>query len=436
MQERVDIVRSSFGSGGLVTKKVQQHDYNALYLLSALCMIFMTLGVAVQPLFLRNVLEIPFAQAGAINANVQVVTEILDLFAVGYLGYLSDRVGRARIIVWGFLVAAVGAVIAPSSAWFGVGAGGALAVYYFSRVIMSLGTCAVWPQLSAVAGDFSDAASRTRMMSNTVFMMAFGVSLVYAVLMQIPSHAGVVFTMILAALVALAGAWLSSLILADVAPLSQNRSVPWKRIYSLIRAEPHLQLAFASSLFSRSDMVFVGLFLMLWFLYFADVLGVSQEEAASRAGLLIGLMGGVVLVAIPLWKLFIDKFGRIWAVAVGTAMSALGFAAMGFVVNPFDWFILFPVLLFAAGQAGCFIAPQIIIVDHAPPDMLGAVLGAFNVTAGIGIIFFVQVGGFLFDIGGPPAPFLLSGMANFVVTILCVWVIYGKARQSSKVHAV
>jgi len=404
----------------IVFAKVQPHERNALYLLSALCMIFMTLVVAVQPLFLRNVLEIPFAQAGTINANVQVLTEVLDIFAVGYLGYLSDRLGRVRIIAAGFLVAAAGAFLAPASSWFGVAAGGALAVYYLSRVVMSLGTSAVWPQLSALAGDFSTDETRTKTMSNTFFMMSFGVTLVYAVLMQIPRHTGVVFAMVMTAVLALAGAWLSRLLLVDVAPRTHEPSVPWKRIYALVRGEPRLGLAFFGSLFSRSDMVFVGLFQMLWFLYFADLVGMKQEDAAARAGLMIGLMGGVVLCSIPIWRVFMDRFGRIQAIAVGTALSAMGFLAMGFVVNPFDWWILAPIALFSAGQAGCFVAPQVLVVDHAPRDMLGSVLGAFNVIGGIGIIFFVQIGGILFDLLGPPAPFLFCGAGNFVVTGLCI----------------
>ena len=197
--------------------EVEEHQRNALYLLSALCMVFMTLVVAIQPLFLRNILNISFETAGAVNANVQVVTEVLDLFIFAYLGYLSDRIGRVRIIVAGFLVAAVGAVIAPLSPWIGGASIGALVVYYVSRVIMSAGSGAVWPQLSALAGDFSDDGNRARLLSNTAFMMAFGVTLVYAVLMQIPGHAGIAVTMLLTAAISVVGAWLARKFLVDVA---------------------------------------------------------------------------------------------------------------------------------------------------------------------------------------------------------------------------
>ena len=87
---------------------IASHRWNALYLLAAIAMVFMTLAPALQPLYLRNVLGISFTNAGMINANVQVVTESLALAVIGYLGVLSDRFGRVPIMTAGFLVAAGG----------------------------------------------------------------------------------------------------------------------------------------------------------------------------------------------------------------------------------------------------------------------------------------------------------------------------------------
>ena len=98
----------------MAERPIEDRHWNAIYLLSAICTIFMTLAVAVQPLFLRNILGVSFEVAGAVNANVQVVTEILGLVLIGYLGYLSDRFGRVPIMVVGFLVAAGGGGAVPT----------------------------------------------------------------------------------------------------------------------------------------------------------------------------------------------------------------------------------------------------------------------------------------------------------------------------------
>ena len=385
-------------------------------------MIFMTLAVAIQPLFLRNVLGVSFENAGTINANVQVVTEVLDILLIGYLGYLSDRFGRVPIMVVGFLLAAIGALLSPFSlqlgALFGVGG---LAFYYLTRIIMSLGTGAVWPQLSTVAGDLTRFDNRARLMANTAFMMAFGATLVYAVVMQILQQTGIVALMLLTAMIALFGAWLTKNCVADVAPKLDNAGVPWRRIRDLVVSQPRMRLAFASAFFARSDMVFVGLFLMLWFIYFAELLGIDQEEAAAQAGLLVGLTGLIVLISIPLWGRVIERVGRVMAIAIGMGLSGLGFVSLGFIVDPFGWSIVLPTVLVGLGQAGCLVAPQVLAIDMTPQQIRGSVLGAFNVVGGIGTVLFIQVGGVLFDEVGPHAPFVFVGIGNLLIMGLALW---------------
>lgn len=391
----------------------------------------MTLAIAIQPLFLRNVLQIDFENAGVINANIQVVTEILDLALIGYLGFLSDRYGRIPILVAGFLVAATGAFFATFSLQLGLITGiSGLVIYYLMRIIMSLGTGAVWPQIANLAGDFSSRNDRVRLMTNTVFMMALGGTIVYAVLMQIPPHAGLTFVMLLTSVIALIGAWLGHNFLVDVAPKLPEKKIPLKRIWNLLRSESRMRLSFMSAFFSRNDMAFIGIFLMLWFIYFADIVGISQEEAAAHAGLILGLIGLVVLGSIPFWGKVIVRYGKVTAIAAGMACSGFGLIGMSFVVNPFEWNIIPPIVLMALGQAGCLIAPQVLTIDLTPREILGSVMGMFFTMGGIGVILFVTVGGFLFDIVGPHAPFMFTGVGNLFIMVYAFWVII---KRSSKV---
>ena len=406
---------------------IERENQNALYLLSAVCMVFMTLAVAIQPLFLRNVLEISFENAGLINANIQVVTELMDLALILFLGYLSDRYGRVPIATMGFLVAAAGAVLATFSLQLGMLLGiGGLAFYYLMRVFMSLGTGAVWPQISALAGDFTTYQNRPRIMANTALMMALGATLVYAVLMQIPRHAGYMAVMLITAAVALIGAMVARRCLVDVAPKREDKRVPWRQVRDLLVGEERLRLSFASAFFARSDLVIIGMFLMLWFIYFADIAGVGQEEAAARGGTLIGYAGLVVLISVSFWGRLIETFGRVQSLVTGLALSGLGFALMGFIVNPYNWFIIVPLTLVAVGQAGCLVAPLVLAIDLTPRDIRGSMLGVFNVVGGIGIALFVQIGGFLFDEIGPHAPFVFIGIGNLLLGCYAAWVIRGE----------
>ncbi|MBF0281879.1 MAG: MFS transporter [Zetaproteobacteria bacterium] len=397
---------------------VESKHWNAVYLLSSICTIFMAMVVAIQPVFLRTVLDIPFDMAGTINANIQVVTEVCDLLLIGYLGYLSDRLGRVPVIVYGFLVAAIGALFVPFSVQLGAMLGvGGIVVYYLLRIVMSLGTGAVWPQIATVSGDFTHFDNRARMLAKAAFMMAFGATLVYAVLMQLPQYIGITGFMLLGVIVALFGAWVAKRCLIDVAEPLEDKGVPWREVTAILRRDARVRLAFAAAFFSRSDMLFVGMFLMLWYIYFSDLVHVNHEEAVARAGIMIGLAGFVMLVAIPVWGAMIERYGRIPALSMAMGVSALGCLMLGGVVNPFDWEILLPVVFIAFGQAGCLISPQAMVLDLSPENIRGSMLGFFNVVGGIGVVVCIQVGGIVFDAIGPYAPFVFIGVANLFIVL-------------------
>ena len=395
---------------------VDRSHFNTLYLLAALAMIFMTLALALQPLYLRNVLGLARDNAGSVNANIQVITEIVDLLFVGYLGYLSDQFGRVPVMVFGFIVAGWAALLLPFSAPVGLFLGlSGLTIFYLARTAMSLGTTAVWPQIATLAGDFSDQKNRPRLLAKAGFMMAFGGTLTYVVLMQIPKHAGIVPAMMLMTVIAFIGAWVGRCYLIDVAPKLKEDKLPLKTLLGLLRAEKGLRLSFLSAFSSRNDMVIIGLFLMTWSIYFADVVGMEHTRAAANAGMVIGFIGVVVLLTIPIWGEIIIRYGRVPAVVLGLLLSGIGFSAMGLIVNPLSNWVLVPAFLVGLGQAGCLLGPQTLTLDLAPAEIRGSMLGAFNTVGGIGIIFFLFTGGILFDHLGPATPFVFTGIANFLI---------------------
>ena len=397
---------------------MERHRWNSLYLIAALTMMFMALAVAAQPLYLRRVMHISMESAGAVNANVQVITELLALLAVGWLGFLSDRFGRVPLVVAGFMVGACGGFLAPVSFALGtvLGIGGVL-LYYFSRIIMVFGTSAVWPQLTTLAGDFTVFKSRAHYLANANFMMAFGSTIAFTVLMQIPKFTGIFPVMFLNAMLGLLGAWLAHHLLVDVAPKRRGDTIPWKKVRDVIIKEPRLRIAFAVSLFSRSDMILIGLFYMLWTIYYADSAGLTQEAAAGRAGVLIGYVGTIVMITFLVWGQVVQRIGRIKAIIGGLSISATGFMMMLFVENPFSPFVYVPMTLIALGQASLILAPDILALDMAPKDMRGSIMGPLNVVSGVGLIIILEIGGLLFDSIGPHSPFVFTGIGNVIVLL-------------------
>ena len=142
----------------------------------------------------------------------------------------------------------------------------------------------------------------------------------------------------------------------------------------------------------------------------------------ADAGMLIGFSGFVMLMAIPVWGVVIDRLGRLLSLTIALAVSGGGFLLMGLMINPFSWLMVLPVMLIAIGQAGCLISPQTIVLDLTPEAIRGAALGAFNLVGGMGVVLCVQVGGVVFDAYGPFAPFMLIGMTNIAVIGYAAWI--------------
>ncbi|MBF0435646.1 MAG: MFS transporter [Magnetococcales bacterium] len=409
---------------------------NSLYLVVALSMIFMTLVLATQPLFLKG-LGLGRDNAGFVNANIQVITELVDLLFVGYLGYLSDRFGRIPIMYYGFVLSAITAAITPFCLEIGLFLGiSGVAVFYAARIVMSIGSTAVWPQLGTLTGDYTTQKNRPMLLAKVGFMTAFGATLVYAVLMQLPKYIGLTMVMMISVATAVAGAWLSRHFLTERAIPIKQEKFPFAKVMALLRQDRDLRLSFLAAFSSRNDMVIIGLFLMTWFIYFADLLPhVSHAQAAGQAGIIIGFIGFIILVSLPFWGWLIQNVGRVESLTLGMVLSGAGFTGMGLIINPFSWWTFLPALFVGLGQAGCLLAPQTLALDISPPDMRGSVMGAFNTVGCIGIVFFIQIGGFLFDLLSPTSPFIFTGLANFVIMAYGLWVLRAGSRDGLKEEA-
>ncbi|HIJ84199.1 MAG TPA: MFS transporter, partial [Magnetococcales bacterium] len=144
---------------------------------------------------------------------------------------------------------------------------------------------------------------------------------------------------------------------------------------------------------------------------------------AGQAGMVIGFVGLIILISLPFWGWLIQNFGRVESLTLGMVLSGVGFTGMGLIYNPLSWWTFVPALFVGLGQAGCLLAPQTLALDISPVDTRGSVMGAFNTVGCIGIIFFIQIGGFLFDLVSPTAPFIFTGLANFVIMAYGLWVL-------------
>ncbi|MDQ6991932.1 MAG: magnetosome biogenesis transporter MamZ [Mariprofundus sp.] len=406
----------------MITDRAAIAPLNALYLLCAISAVFSALIVGIQPLYLERVLDIPMVAAGEINASVQVVVELTGLLLIYFMGYLSDRYGRSPVIVLGFLIAGVGALVMPFSLQIGAVFGVAgLAIFFFSRILMSFGSAGFTSQMWALAGDKSTLENRPTLIAKAAFMMVFGGTVLYALLMQLPRYGGFFLILILPFLLTLLGVLVARRHLEDSAPKLGDAGIPVQRIFKLVMNEPKMHLSFAAAFYARSDMVFISLFLMMWSLHQADLIGMTRESAAAHAGILIALNGVILMLAGPFWVHVMRVYGRIAAIGLGLVSSGLGFASLLLISDPFGSAIVYSVMVIAFGQAGCMISTQVLTLDLTPSDIRGTMMGFFSMVGAAGMIFLVQSGGFYFDMIGPRAPFVLIATGNMLIAGFAYW---------------
>jgi DMSO/TMAO reductase YedYZ heme-binding membrane subunit len=386
-----------------------------------------SLTVALQPLFLDEVIVIPYEEEGTINAHLQVVTQIISLALIFFLGLPWSRSRKRQSILYGFLIAALGAVLIPLSKNIELIIGfSSLTFYYMMRILVSLGTDTVQMQLSTLGGDSTLYQKKPILLPNMIIMMVLGSTIICAILMQIPQTvSSIPAIMLIPFLVAVAGAYLVNGYLPPQPLDDSSVPLPFAQAWELISNDPRMQLCFAAAFYVRADMLVISLFLSLWFISFADVVGVSRAFAAGQAGMMLGYLGIVILLAMPLWRRYMATHSRISAIGASLSLAGLGFILLGWlVVNPFDWYtLLLPLLLVGIGQAGCLIAPKILAAELSPKHVLGSVQGILFLVSGIGVVMLVQSGGYYFDAVGPKAPFILIGASNLLVMLYAFWLV-------------
>jgi MFS family permease len=106
-----------------------------------------------------------------------------------------------------------------------------------------------------------------------------------------------------------------------------------------------------------------------------------------------------------------------------------GLCLIGSLSNPFSPLLFLYIAIVGIGMAGSVTGANTLATDGAPKGMTGVILGGLNSMQPVGILFFLQFGGFLFDKLGPWSCFVLKGVADIIVGI---WIILVKGKIKTK----
>jgi MFS family permease len=390
---------------------------------------FVSIGLAtgiatLTPYILTANLGITEANQGKALGTLAVVQEIVLIFAFGLFGALADKIGRRPVYVIGMLLLTLAYLSFPYGRSMGE-----LALY---RIIFALGIGAATGMLATVISDYAVEGDRGKLTALCGFLNGLGIVLATTLLGKLPAifvsggtsevDAGRT-AMAVAGSVALVSAIVLWFGLKPGLPPSTDAKKSAVQLLregvSAAKSNRRIAVAYCAAFVARGDIAIVGLFAIAWGKQAAMANGLSAAEALSKGIIPFVIAQSAALlwpavIAVPL-----DRMHRMKALSLCMLLGMAGYCLMAFVRDP-----LLPVaipffVLLGIGQISAFLGAQTLIGKEAPEALRGSVIGLFNFSGAVGILILTGLGGWMFDSIAPWSPFLLVGILNGVVALLC-----------------
>jgi MFS family permease len=422
--------------------------------------IMMTIPAIVQPAFLKDIIKINQDFAGSINGLLQNMSQIATLALVALVGVLSDKVGRKILALLGFLVlmvfyylftlangiadalhipagfaAQICALVSfvPSKAAEFTGFAPGLLATYVIRFIIGVGLILGYPQFITMVADYTYEKDRGKGMAMNGVMMGLASILVFALFAPILAKSGVIIVIYIFVVVSLGGALTTGIFLKDRMPETKKEKPGFMDIIPVVRKSLPLKTTYWCSLITRADIVLLATFLVTWGVKYGEVLQMEAQKATLRASIPMMVMGVISLVCFPILGVMLDKWGRVPTIILALFSAAIAMFLLAVAPNPFSPIVYVAMLFASVGMAGAIAGANTLAADASPKAMVGSILGGLNTMQPIGVLFFLAVGGYLFDAFGPGWAFGVKGAATL---ILGIWMFMARGRITEELKEI
>jgi Na+/melibiose symporter-like transporter len=269
-----------------------------------------------------------------------------------------------------------------------------------------------------MVADYTYEKDRGKGMAMNGVMIGLASIIVFAVLSPVLARAGVAILIYIIAAIALVGGISTGLFLKDRMPESRQDSTGLKGIVPVVKKSISLKASYLCCLVTRADIVVLATFLVAWGVKYGESVEMDAQTATLKASMPMIIMGVASLAAFPILGVLLDKWGRVQAILLSLISGGIAMVLLAMSPNPFSILVYVAMIFVAVGMAGAITGANTLASDASPKGMVGSILGGLNTMQPIGILFFVGVGGYLFDKIGPGAAFALKGFASL---LLGVW---------------
>lgn len=420
-------------------------NYFFLFFNTFILGMFMGLPAVVQPAFMKDIIEIDLAYSGSINSFLQNMSQIATLAFVAIIGALSDKIGRKILIFFGFIVLTFSFYffsisntiaqflgISPETAAticaylsFMPGQASAftefapgLLVSYLMRFLVGIGFILAFPQFITMVGDYTTDKDRGKGMAINGMAMGLSAILVFIVFGAILSRSGVIAGLNTAIIIAGIAAILTAVFMKDRMPEKPKKKEGLKDVIPVVKQSRALKASYVSALITRADMVVLSTFLIAWGVKAAPEMGIESGAATMKVTIPLIVIGVVSFLAYPVIGILLDKKGRMFTIILSMLFAGVGLLLFALAPNPFHPLCFAGAVVAGIGISGSIAGTNTLAIDASPVTMMGAIMGGMNTMQPVGVLFFLALGGFLFDKITPEAAFALKGG---VTLLLCIW---------------
>jgi MFS family permease len=420
----------------LVKKSILQPNISKLNLATLLfaafasaLMLFVSFG---QEFVLTVFLKVPLGEQGVVGGTLQSVREIVVLISIFIGGVLADKFGRRIIFSTGFLLITIGFFLFPFAA-----TSLQLSIFYG---ISGIGAAFITGMLTTVLADYVVPDARGKFTGLQAVLNTVGAMFILFGIKRLPkvfSDSGmpmidagtatyqiVSLLCLIAAIILWFGLYKGKLA-QQIEKTNQKKFLEILTEGILEAKKPGVALAYFAGFISRSDLVVVGVFLVLWINKVAiNERGMNPAEATAKVGAILGIGAFAQLLFGFLIGYLVDLIGkkrsRVDSLAVAAFIGVIAYGTMFFITDPLGNNMLLAMALLAIAQIFGIIAGQVFITHQARPEIRGSVIGFFGVCGAFAQIILAYIGGYMFDNLSPNSPFVLVAVLNIILFILCI----------------